>query len=43
VESLRQWLHRGPKTARVATVRELDSPAAGEGGEPGNFSQFSIE
>jgi acylphosphatase len=27
VASLRQWLHRGPKSARVVTVRELD-PAA---------------
>lgn len=24
VESLRQWLHRGPKLARVAAVKELD-------------------
>jgi acylphosphatase len=42
VESLHQWLHRGPTTARVAAVRELDPPAA-DGDEPGHFAQFSIE
>ena len=28
VESLREWLHRGPRTARVAAVEELEWPAA---------------
>ena len=41
VESLHQWLHRGPRAAHVAAVRELD-PASG-GDEPGHFGQFSIE
>jgi acylphosphatase len=27
VESLREWLHRGPKRARVAGVQELEPPA----------------
>ncbi len=44
VESLRQWLHRGPKRARVAIVQELDpSPrdvgAAADGASP----SFAIE
>jgi acylphosphatase len=26
VESLRAWLHRGPPSARVASVQELESP-----------------
>jgi acylphosphatase len=29
VESLRQWLHRGPAMARVASVVELEPPANG--------------
>jgi acylphosphatase len=29
VENLHRWLQRGPKNARVATVRELDAPVAG--------------
>jgi acylphosphatase len=41
VESLHQWLHRGPKSARVAAVRELDPPSDGD--LPGHLAQFSIE
>jgi acylphosphatase len=38
VEELHQWLHRGPKSARVAAVQELefapdDHPSASEGFE----------
>ncbi len=43
VESLRQWLHRGPKMARVAAVTELEPPprdvdAAADGDAPPAFS-----
>ncbi len=43
VESLREWLHRGPKMARVAAVTELEPPprdvdAVAEGGASPAFS-----
>jgi len=41
VESLREWLHRGPQMARVAAVAELDLPAAGADADA--FTQFSVE
>ena len=43
VESLREWLHRGPAMARVASVQELelsarDLEAVAEHHTPGSFS-----
>ena len=53
VESLREWLHRGPRTARVAAVEELEWPAAGADARPAAgadadgdaeaFTEFSVE
>lgn len=46
VESLHDWLHRGPKTARVLAVKELAPPAldAPSGaGDSLDFSRFTIE
>jgi acylphosphatase len=37
VEELRQWLHRGPKHARVEGVQELALEASGGSGAPAEF------
>jgi hypothetical protein len=39
VESLREWLQRGPRMARVAGIEELESAAA----DAAAFAEFSIE
>lgn len=42
VDSLREWLHRGPPMARVASVKEVEisaeEPAGGDEQEPPSFS-----
>jgi len=35
VEALHQWLHRGPRSARVVGVTELGLERGGTGAEPG--------
>ncbi len=35
VEELRLWLHRGPPSARVESVREIDVPGTEETAETG--------
>jgi acylphosphatase len=41
VESLRQWLHRGPPAARVAGVREVELSA--EASRPADSPSFSVQ
>jgi acylphosphatase len=45
VEHLRKWLHRGPTSARVAAVQELDPAAPDLGADlaGGLYSRFAIE
>ncbi len=40
VESLREWLQRGPRMARVAAVEELELPGADTDAD--EFTEFTI-
>jgi acylphosphatase len=43
VETLRQWLHRGPALARVAVVEELEAGGDGAPGTAPPLDRFSVE
>ena len=46
VANLREWLHRGPSGARVATVQEFELSSAGQLGEDQegvSMRSFSVE